>query len=74
MKSKGKNQGFECIKCESKTDKKIKIELSRKITQKLYVPAVTAHRHLTRPLERLGRANYDTRISKSIPWFHVFAN
>jgi tRNA(Ile2)-agmatinylcytidine synthase len=74
MKSKGKNQGFECIKCESKTYKKIKIELSRKITQKLYVPAVTAHRHLTRPLERLGRANYDTRISKSIPWFHVFAN
>jgi len=74
MKSKGKNQGFECIKCENKADKKIKIEIPRKITPKLYIPAVTAHRHLTRPLQRLGRTNYDTRIIKSIPWFHVFTN
>jgi tRNA(Ile2)-agmatinylcytidine synthase len=74
MKSKGKNQGFECIKCQSKADKKIKIGIQRKITQKLYVPVVTAHRHLTRPLQRHGITNHDTRISKSIPWFHVFTN
>ena len=74
MKSKGKNQGFECIKCENKTDKKIRTEISRKIEPKLYVPAVTAHRHLTRPLQRIGRTSHDVRINKSIPWFCVFAN
>ncbi|MGQ0376904.1 MAG: TiaS agmantine-binding domain-containing protein [Nitrososphaerota archaeon] len=73
-KSKGNSQGFECIKCKSKADKKIRTEIPRKITQKLYVPAVTAHRHLTRPLQRIGRTNHDTRINKSVPWFHVFTN
>jgi tRNA(Ile2)-agmatinylcytidine synthase len=74
MKSKGKNQGFECIKCQNKADKKIKMEIPRKIIQKLYVPEVTAHRHLTRPVQRIGRINHDTRIKRSIPWFCVFTN
>ncbi len=74
MKSKGKNQGFECVKCKSKADKKIKMEIPRKIVQKLYIPEITAHRHLTRPLQRIGRVNHDTRINKSIPWFCVFTN
>jgi len=74
MKSKGKNQGFECVKCENKADKKIRTEIPRKIEPKLYVPAVTAHRHLTRPLQRIGRTSHDARINKSIPWFCVFAN
>jgi len=72
MKSKGKNQGFECIKCESRAYKKIRTEIPRKIELKLYVPAATAHRHLTRPLQRLGRTGYDVRINKSIPWFRIF--
>ena len=74
MKSKGKNQGFECKKCKSKADTKIRAEIPRKVEPKLYVPVVTAHRHLTRPLQRVGRENHEKRISKSISWFHVFAN
>ncbi|MEX0657232.1 MAG: DUF1743 domain-containing protein, partial [Nitrosopumilaceae archaeon] len=74
MKSKGQNQGFECIKCENKADKKIRTEIPRKLEPKLYVPVVTAHRHLTRPLQRIGRTNHDVRINKSIQWFHVFTN
>jgi len=74
MKSKGKSQGFECVKCESRADKKIRTEIPRKIEPKLYVPAVTAHRHLTRPLQRIGRTSHDVRINKSIPWFCAFTN
>ncbi|HXV51093.1 MAG TPA: DUF1743 domain-containing protein, partial [Nitrosopumilaceae archaeon] len=74
MKSKGKNQGFECIKCESRAYKKIKTEIPRKIEPKLYVPAVSAHRHLTRPSQRIGKIGHGVRINKSIPWFRIFEN
>ncbi|MEK6971601.1 MAG: DNA-binding protein, partial [Thermoproteota archaeon] len=59
---------------QSRAYKKIRTEIPRKIESKLYVPAVTAHRHLTRPLQRIGRTSHDVRINKSIPWFCVFAN
>lgn len=74
MKSRGKNQGFGCIKCKSSSYDKVKTEVTRKIKPQLYVPAVTAHRHLTRPLQRFGRQNQEKRINNFIPWFQVFAN
>lgn len=74
MKSKGKNQGFECVKCGKKAPKKIYEEIPRKIKKKLYVPEISAHRHLTRPLQRIGLTNKETRFDDSLPWFKVFEN
>ena len=53
MKSKGSKQGFECTKCGSKSSSKITSEIPRKIQCKLYLPVMSAHRHLTRPYQRI---------------------
>lgn len=74
MKSKGKSQGFECVKCGKKSPQKIPYEIPRKIKKKLYIPEISAHRHLTRPLQRIGLTNKETRFDDSIPWFKVFKN
>ena len=37
MKSKGQNQGFQCIRCGKKSSNKITIEIPRKIKKQLYV-------------------------------------
>ena len=72
MKSKGKNQGFQCIRCGKKNSKKITIEISRKIKKQLYLPKISAHRHLSRPLQRMGKTNRDTKFDTSLSWFHVY--
>jgi tRNA(Ile2)-agmatinylcytidine synthase len=74
MKSKGKNQGFQCIKCKTKSSKKILKKIPRQINAGIYIPAVSAHRHLTRPLQRAGIQNKNTTFDKSIPWFFVYSN
>ncbi|EIJ65662.1 hypothetical protein BD31_I0660 [Candidatus Nitrosopumilus salaria BD31] len=72
MKSKGQNQGFQCIRCGKKSSKKTTIEVPRKIKKQLYIPKISAHRHLTRPLQRIGTINKTTRFDKSLPWFCVY--
>jgi tRNA(Ile2)-agmatinylcytidine synthase len=72
MKSKGQNQGFQCIRCGKKNSKKITIEISRKIKKQLYLPKISAHRHLSRPLQRMGKTNRDTKFDTSFAWFHVY--
>jgi tRNA(Ile2)-agmatinylcytidine synthase len=74
MKSKGHNQGFECIRCCNKSSKKTTIEISRQIKKQLYLPKISAHRHLTRPLQRIGTINKATKFDKSISWFCVYEN
>jgi len=74
MKSKGKNQGFQCIKCSKKSKNKITIEIPRKIKKQLYIPIVSAHRHLSRPLQRIGRINKESRFDESSSWFCVYDN
>ena len=74
MKSKGQNQGFQCIRCGRKASKKIPTEIPRKIKKQLYLPKISAHRHLTRPLQRIGTINKDTKFDKSISWFCVYRN
>ena len=74
MKSKGKNQGFQCICCGKKSSKKMSIEISRKIQKQLYLPKMSAHRHLTRPLQRLGKINKASKFDKSLSWFCVYGN
>jgi tRNA(Ile2)-agmatinylcytidine synthase len=72
MKSKGNKQGFECVKCGNSSFTKITLEIPRKIQCKLYIPAVSAHRHLTRPYQRLKKRNRNIQFNNSIPWMHVF--
>ena len=74
MKSKGKNQGFQCISCGKKSSKKVPVEISRKIKKQLYLPKMSAHRHLTRPKQRLGKINTASKFNKSLSWFCVYRN
>ncbi len=72
MKSKGTKQGFECIKCGHRAFSKVILELPRKIECRLYIPSVSAHRHLTRPYQRIQKRNKYARFNTSIPWVCVF--
>ncbi len=74
MKSKGKNQGFQCIRCGKKASKKVTVEISRKVKKQLYIPELSAHRHLTRPLQRIGKSNKTSKFDKSLSWFCVYRN
>jgi len=75
MKSKGQNQGYQCIKC-GKIYKKTKLtwKFQRKIQTKMYIPDVSAHRHLSRPLTRLGKLNRKSKFDESTSWFSVYEN
>lgn len=74
MKSKGKNQGFQCIKCGKKASKKIIYHKSRKILPKLYIPVISAHRHLTRPIQRINHYNKAQKFDNSIVWCKNYKN
>ena len=53
MKSKGKNQGFKCVKCGTKSQKANIQEQKREIKNGLYEVPVCARRHLSKPLKRI---------------------
>lgn len=72
MKSKGVDQGFQCIRCRAKASKKITIINSRKIKNQLYIPEISAHRHLSRPQQRIGTINKTTKFDSSLSWFCVY--
>ncbi len=74
MKSKGQNQGFQCIRCGKKNSKKIIIEIPRKLKKQLYIPKISAHRHLTRPLQRIGIINKTSKFDTTLSWFCVYRN
>jgi tRNA(Ile2)-agmatinylcytidine synthase len=65
MESMGRGQGHRCKKCGFKIlgSKRLEIEGARALsTRKIYIPPTKAHRHLTRPLHRIGKGK-----SASIP-------
>lgn len=72
MKSKGKNQGFFCSRCKTRSDGKIYKRMPRDIRRQRYIPVVSAHRHLTRPTQRAGKSNRKIAFDESIPWFAVY--
>ncbi len=74
MKSKGQNQGYQCIKCGKISKNKTNLEIPRKIKKQLYLPEVSAHRHLSRPLTRLGKINRQSKFDESVLWFSVYEN
>ncbi|HSA97743.1 MAG TPA: DNA-binding protein, partial [Candidatus Nitrosotenuis sp.] len=72
MKSKGQGQGFECVKCGRKSPKKETRQVSRQIKKQIYIPQMSAHRHLTRPQQRLGITNKESRFDKQFQWVSVY--
>ena len=74
MKSKGVNQGFACILCGKKALRKLTINIPRDIKKQLYLPKISAHRHLTRPRQRIGMINKSTKFNQSLSWFCVYRN
>jgi Predicted DNA-binding protein containing a Zn-ribbon domain len=55
MESSGENQGFRCRKCKTKADKKIEIEIQRKLRLGYYEVPPSARRHLSKPLIRYSK-------------------
>lgn len=74
MKSKGKEQGFQCVRCGRKLSKKMTETITRKINKQLYLPKISAHRHLTRPQQRHGIINKSNNFKNSLPWFCIYQN
>ena len=72
MKSKGNRQGFECSRCGNKSFSKSSLEIPRKIQCKLYLPTISAHRHLTRPYQRLKKRNKFEIFDTSLEWLNIF--
>lgn len=72
MKSKGRGQGFECIRCSKKSTRKEIKQVTRQVKKQTYVPQMSAHRHLTRPQQRFGIVNKETRFDEMIKWFSVY--
>jgi tRNA(Ile2)-agmatinylcytidine synthase len=69
MKSKGKNQGYQCSKCGNRSFAKVEEDIPREIQKQFYLPVTSAHRHLTRPLQRIGKINSKMEFNNSKRWF-----
>ena len=72
MKSKGKNQGFQCTQCKNVAYEKISQLIPRLIKKQLYVPDISAHRHLTKPIQRMNLKNKTEKFDPNSKWFSNF--
>lgn len=70
MKSAGRQKGFKCSHCghRERTGKKITTSERRELKEGLYLPPARAQRHLTRPLERLGKSNSEVAPVMIAEW------
>ena len=72
MKSKGKNQGFQCIKCKKTSIHKNHQFIKRTLKEQLYIPDVSAHRHLTKPVQRMKRKSKSEKFNPNSLWITNF--
>jgi len=72
MKSKGKNQGFQCVRCKSTSSEKKSQLIPRYIKKQLYIPAVSAHRHLTKPTQRMNQKSKTETFNPNSGWVYNF--
>tara|TARA_Y100000590_G_scaffold185628_1_gene211559 strand:+ start:17527 stop:18846 length:1320 start_codon:yes stop_codon:yes gene_type:complete len=72
MKSMGKNQGFRCIHCKNFSSKKIPKFVPRYLKTGLYIPDVSAHRHLTKPTQRMNHKKSSEKFIPSSSWISNF--
>ncbi|MDA1125236.1 MAG: DNA-binding protein, partial [Crenarchaeota archaeon] len=72
MKSKGKNQGFECVKCKKTSDHKTRQFITRSLRKQIYIPDVSAHRHLTKPVQRMKQKSKSEKFNPNSSWITNF--
>ena len=53
MKSKGKDEGYKCVKCSITNDKPVISQKKRDIKIGFYEVPVCARRHLSKPIKRM---------------------
>jgi tRNA(Ile2)-agmatinylcytidine synthase len=70
LKSMGKNQGFRCEKCKTKTiTTKNVVETARELKPGLYITSPRSQRHLTKPFRRYGMEKHQQATNKMVdPW------
>ncbi len=68
MKSKGAGQGYRCARCGARSAERRTLVVPRRLERRLYLPEISAHRHLSRPAQRAGRINPEPAFSESLPW------
>jgi tRNA(Ile2)-agmatinylcytidine synthase len=68
MKSEGTGKGFKCKRCKIRNSRGAKMQIlkRRELALGLYLPAVKAYRHLSKPLQRYGREkkNYSVQSTR----------
>ena len=72
MKSKGKNQDFQCVHCKNTSSHKTRQFIPRSLKKQLYIPDVSAHRHLTKPLQRMKQKNKIEKFNPHSLWIANF--
>ena len=72
MKSKGKNQGFQCVRCKKTANHKNCQFMTRSIEKKIYIPDVSAHRHLTKPVQRMKQKPKSEKFNPNSSWITNF--
>jgi len=63
MKSIGRNQGYRCIKCGSKSNYPIVKRAERGLKPGFYEVPVCARRHISKPLKRIKRENGESKLN-----------
>ena len=72
MKSKGKNQGFQCVRCKNTSTHKIRQFIIRQLKEQIYIPDVSAHRHLTKPIQRMNKKPKPEKFNPNSSWITNF--
>lgn len=72
MKSKGKNQGFQCVRCKKTSDHKNRQFITRSVKEQIYIPDVSAHRHLTKPVQRMKQKPKSEKFNPNSSWITNF--
>jgi tRNA(Ile2)-agmatinylcytidine synthase len=72
MKSKGKNQGFQCVRCKNTSIHKNRQFITRSVKEQIYIPDVSAHRHLTKPIQRMNQKLKREKFNPNSSWIANF--
>jgi tRNA(Ile2)-agmatinylcytidine synthase len=72
MKSKGKNQGFQCVHCKKTSTHKTRQFITRSLKEQIYIPDVSAHRHLTKPVQRMKQKSKPEKFNPDSLWINNF--
>ena len=72
MKSKGKNQGFQCVRCKNTSIHKNRQFITRSVKEQIYIPDVSAHRHLTKPIQRMNQKLKREKFNPNSLWITNF--